>query len=49
MGVLTHGNVRVTLPLTTLAPTLEADVDRFIAELPDAVATVRAQLGACDL
>ncbi|HXR68061.1 MAG TPA: aminotransferase, partial [Dermatophilaceae bacterium] len=48
-GVLTHGNVRVTLPLTTIAPTLEADVSRFIAELPDAVATVRAQLGACDL
>jgi len=49
MGVLTHGNVRITLPLNTIAPTLEADVDRFIAELPDAVAAVRAQLGASDL
>jgi cysteine desulfurase len=49
MGVLTHGNVRVTLPFTTIGSTLEDDVDRFIAELPDAVATVRAHLGACDL
>lgn len=49
LGVLTHGNVRVTLPLATVAPNLEDDVNRFIAELPDAVATVRAQLGAADL
>lgn len=49
MGVLTHGNVRVTLPLNAIAPTLDSDVDRFIVELPEAVATVRAQLGASDL
>ena len=49
MGVLTHGNIRITLPLNAIAPTLENDVDRFIAELPDAVAAVRAQLGASDL
>jgi len=49
MGVLTHGNIRITLPLSSIAPTLEDDIDRFIAELPDAVATVRAQLGASDL
>jgi cysteine desulfurase len=49
MGVLTHGNVRITLPLNAIAPTLEADVDRLIAELPDAVAAVRDQLGASDL
>ena len=49
MGVLTHGNVRITLPLNAIAPTLEDDVDRFVAELPDAVAAVRAQLGAADL
>jgi cysteine desulfurase len=49
MGVLTHGNVRVTLPLAPLAGTLDDDVSRFIAELPDAVAAVRAQLGAADL
>jgi cysteine desulfurase len=49
MGVLTHGNVRVTLPLDPIAPTLNDDVGRFIAELPGAVAAVRAQLGASDL
>lgn len=49
MGVLTHGNIRVTLPLDALAPNLQNDVDRFIAELPDAVATVRDQLGASGL
>jgi len=49
MGVLTHGNVRVTLPLKPIAPTLDNDVGRFIAELPDAVAAVRAQLGASHL
>jgi cysteine desulfurase len=49
MGVLTHGNVRVTLPLHPVAPTLEDDVSRFLDELPDAVASVRAQLGAAGL
>jgi len=49
MGVLTHGNVRITLPLNTITPTLEDDVDRFITELPAAVAAVRAHLGASDL
>jgi cysteine desulfurase len=49
MGVLTHGNVRVTLPLDPSTPTLRADVSRFITELPEAVAAVRAQLGASDL
>jgi cysteine desulfurase len=49
MGVLTHGNVRVTLPLDPSAPTLDADVSRFITELPGAVASVRAQLGGSDL
>ena len=49
MGVLTHGNVRITLPLNAIAPNLESDVERFIAELPEAVALVRAQLGASGL
>jgi cysteine desulfurase len=49
MGVLTHGNVRITLPSSTIAPTLDAEVNRFIAELPEAVAVVRAQLGASNL
>ncbi|MFG3658814.1 cysteine desulfurase/sulfurtransferase TusA family protein [Streptomyces sp. NPDC047706] len=42
MGVLSEGNVRVSLPLG--AP--EADVDRFLQVLPGAVAAVREKLGA---
>jgi len=42
MGVLTHGNVRVSLSRDTEAQ----DIDRFLAVLPDVVAKVRAQLGA---
>lgn len=42
MGVLTHGNVRVSLSRTTT----EADVDRFLEVLPGVVSEVRAQLGA---
>jgi cysteine desulfurase len=49
MGVLTGGNVRVTLPLAPLSATLQDDVARFIDQLPHAVAAVRAQLGAGDL
>ncbi|WP_354051516.1 aminotransferase class V-fold PLP-dependent enzyme [Cellulosimicrobium sp. 4261] len=41
MGVLTHGNVRVALDRSTT----EADVERLLAALPDAVARVRATLG----
>jgi len=41
MGVLTEGNVRVSLPYGVA----EADVDRFLAVLPDIVAGVRAPLG----
>lgn len=42
MGVLTEGNVRVSLPLGTS----EEDVDRFLEVLPGAVSTVREKLGA---
>jgi cysteine desulfurase len=42
MGVLSEGNVRVSLP----AGTPEADVERFLAVLPGAVAGVREKLGA---
>ncbi|MFD5427977.1 cysteine desulfurase/sulfurtransferase TusA family protein [Streptomyces sp. NPDC127084] len=42
MGVLTEGNVRVSLPLGTA----EADVDRFLEVLPGVVAGVRRRLGA---
>ncbi|MFC9249645.1 cysteine desulfurase/sulfurtransferase TusA family protein [Streptomyces sp. NPDC057136] len=42
MGVLSEGNVRVSLPLGTT----EADVDRFLDVLPGVVAGVRERLGA---
>jgi cysteine desulfurase len=45
MGVLTHGNVRVGLPIGVS----EAAVRGFCAALPGAVARVRAMLGASDL
>jgi cysteine desulfurase len=46
MGVLTHGNVRITLPLASVSPRRAADVERFCAALPEVVRDVRAQLGA---
>ncbi len=49
MGVLTHGNVRVSLPLASVSPTRADDVARLCHELPDAVATVRRRLGTDDL
>ncbi len=49
MGVLTHGNVRVTLPLESVSPARSDDVERLCRELPDAVATVRRRLGTDDL
>ncbi|MFF9197097.1 cysteine desulfurase/sulfurtransferase TusA family protein [Streptomyces sp. NPDC014779] len=42
MGVLSEGNVRVSLPTGTPAD----EVDRFLAVLPGVVAGVRARLGA---
>ncbi|MGZ4428189.1 MAG: aminotransferase class V-fold PLP-dependent enzyme, partial [Nocardioidaceae bacterium] len=39
MGALTHGNVRVSLTRDTT----EADVDAFLAALPDVVARLRAR------
>jgi len=42
MGVLSHGNVRVSLHRETT----EDDVDRFLAELPGTVARLRAEVGA---
>ena len=41
MGVLTHGNVRVSLTRDTTA----ADVERFLAVLPDVVCGIRAEVG----
>ncbi|MFE9652282.1 cysteine desulfurase family protein [Micromonospora sp. NPDC006431] len=45
MGVLSHGNVRVSLHRDTTA----ADVDRFLAELPGIVADLRAEAGVTGL
>ena len=42
MGVLTQGNVRVSLSRDTTAD----DVERFLAQLPEAVAAVRRAGGA---
>ena len=44
MGVLTHGNVRVSLTRDTT----EADVDGFLAVLPEVVARDPARTPACD-
>jgi cysteine desulfurase len=41
MGVLSHGNVRVSLHRDTT----EADVDRFLAVLPDVVERIRKEAG----
>jgi cysteine desulfurase len=41
MGVLTHGNVRVSLHRETT----EEQVDRFLEELPGVVASLRAEVG----
>jgi len=45
MGVLSHGNVRVSLHRDSA----EADVDRFLAELPGIVTDLRAEAGVVDL
>jgi cysteine desulfurase len=41
MGVLSHGNVRVSLPRGTT----EEVVERFLAVLPEVVARLRATAG----
>ncbi len=41
MGVLSHGNVRVSLHRDTTAE----EVERFLAVLPGLVATIRAEAG----
>lgn len=46
MGALTHGNLRVTLPLAAVSPDRAEHVDRLVAALPDVVGAVRAELGA---
>lgn len=41
MGALTHGNVRVSLHRETT----EADVEAFLAALPEVVGELRARIG----
>ena len=45
MGVLTHGNVRLSLHRSSTM----ADVDRFLAVLPGVVARLRAEAGVAGL
>lgn len=49
MGVLTHGNVRVTLPLAAVRPDRGDDVEALCRELPGVVAGLRERLGVSDL
>ncbi|GAB3436327.1 cysteine desulfurase/sulfurtransferase TusA family protein [Phycicoccus ginsengisoli] len=46
MGALTHGNVRLTLPLAAVDPDRAAAVAAFTQVLPGAVQRVRDELGA---
>ena len=46
MGALTHGNVRVTIPLAAAAPDRAAQVQAFCSFIADVVTSVRAELGA---
>jgi cysteine desulfurase len=45
MGVLSHGNVRISLHRETT----EVEVDRFLAELPGIVAKLRETAGVAGL
>jgi cysteine desulfurase len=45
MGVLSHGNVRISLHRDTSAE----QVDRFLAELPQVVSALRAEAGVVGL
>ena len=45
MGALTHGNVRITLPLAAVAADRAAQVDAFCAVIAAVVESVRTELG----
>ncbi len=49
MGRLTHGNVRVTLPLAAVSPGRAEDVAAFCDAIGPTVTGVRGELGAGDL
>ncbi|MGL5864642.1 MAG: aminotransferase class V-fold PLP-dependent enzyme [Dermatophilaceae bacterium] len=44
MGVLTHGNVRVSLPLAAVSPGRAGDVRQLIAAFPEVVTEIRRRL-----
>lgn len=46
MGALTHGNIRLTLPVAAVDPGRAAAVERCCAVIADVVSAVRAELGA---
>jgi len=46
MGALTHGNIRVTVPMESVCPSRTEDVAALVAALPGAVAAVRAQVAS---
>lgn len=49
MGTLTHGNVRVTLPLAAVSPGRADDVEALCASLGPTVEAVRGELGVTGL
>lgn len=49
MGVITHGNLRVVLPLEAVSPGRAEDVERLCAALPEVVREVRRRMGTEDL
>lgn len=49
MGALTHGNVRITLPLEKARPQRELDIAEFLRELPQVVAKLRSHYDIEDL
>lgn len=49
MGTLTHGNVRVTLPLAAVSPDRADDVAALCYALPGTIEAVRGELGVAGL
>ncbi|MGL4744953.1 MAG: aminotransferase [Dermatophilaceae bacterium] len=49
MGVLTHGNVRLALPLEAVSPSRADDVRRLVTALPDVIAGIRHRLDTSEL
>lgn len=45
IGALTHGNIRITLPLSGVAPHREQDVEAFTTAFPSVVRELRSRYG----